>query len=244
MKNARRGSVLMEMVVVLPIYLILFGGVCIVGELLAKSIQVSFGDRTAAHDVQSNSGGWNEIVSSVLNLELDNPICELYEYYADQDFQGPWALCAGAKATDRYTTFDGPRNQLRFSERFVNNATEEASIPGLAQAPWNQGTVDIVSKDIPEDKDKKNARKYNYYTYKRVRYSSGDLKKIYRAMPESPEEAGRLVDAMSLSASWKRGVVDESYPNTGGDESNHKTNPPKLENREYHRYGTFVSWSE
>ena len=41
MRMSERGSVLMELIVVFPIYLVLFGGVFMIGDMLVKSIRLA-----------------------------------------------------------------------------------------------------------------------------------------------------------------------------------------------------------
>lgn len=251
MNDAKRGSVLMELIVVFPIYLILFGGMFMVGALLIRTLQLPSAERVVAHDVQSESGGWDWIKGkdnpreTILQGEGDNPVPDKYSYYADENFSGPWAFCAGSKVLDKYKT-EGmrlPRGQLRFADRFIGNSTQHQG-ENIGTHPWREGVLEIASKA------KSSIRAYNYYTYKRVRYSSGDIEKIYRAMPGSAADSGRLVDARADFASWKKYVVDETRPEIGNDESNGvngspKNGPPEnLKPREYIRYAQFVTWSD
>lgn len=261
--NMRRGSILMEFIVVFPIYLILFAGLFMLGDMLLRPLWLAEADRVAAHDVGEVdwSGGapltlnWNVLYAKtvskesetdgMMNTDQDNVSSSSYTHYADPSFEGPWSLGAGAKALDDYSLFELTRGQLAsvdallpVDEQYKNKTADFATL-------LNGDRVTIYSKD------RSNGRVYNYYTYKRAKYKQTDLEKTYRAMPtkdDGPDHAGRLVDAVAANASWNTKVWREKYAELGvngedGETSNDRTGPRTLKRREYQRYNQFVQWS-
>ena len=247
----KRGSVLMEFIIVFPIYLVLFGGVFMIGDMAIKTTRLASADRTRSFDVAAkppansiDSTGWQAIKEYLFHptvIQEDNVSEVSYRYHVQgSGFLGPWTATVGAKAKDSYRLAPWTRGWLKFTNYFFEDTVGEGLNDGSMLSLLNDSRVAMFSKD--ENK----TRKYNYYTYRRTRdYVDSELRKRYRAMPESLNDAGRLVDGVGDNSSWKRYVQKESYPDVGNDLNNERSGAmPSLTSREYTRYRQFESWSE
>ncbi len=245
----RRGSVLMEFLIVFPIYLVLFGGVFMIGDIAIKSTRLAAADRTRALDMEATSqgnhmisAGWNRIRRLLFPstaIGEDDVHEENYRYYSNPNFSGPWTVAVGAKVRDEYRLAPWTRGWLAYPDWFISTAT------GAGQANGNMGALLARSRVAMYAKDVNDARYYNYYTYRRARiYTSGQLKSLYRAMPDNLSEAGRLVDSAAGSASWNT-MADEDWPSVGSDNGNGWRGAlPGLTGRKYERYRQFREWSD
>lgn len=247
----KRGSVLMEFIIVFPIYLVLFGGVFMIGDMAIKTTRLASADRTRSFDVAAkppantiDSTGWQAIEEYLFPstvIQEDNVSEISYRYHVQgSGFLGPWTATVGAKAKDSYRLAPWTRGWLKFTNYFFEDTVGEGLNDGSMLSLLNDSRVAMFSKD--EDK----TREYNYYTYRRTRdYVDSELRKRYRAMPESLEDAGRLVDGVADNASWKRFVRKEAYPDVGDDTGNRRSDSmPSLASREYKRYRQYELWSE
>lgn len=268
-----RGSVLMEFIIVFPIYLVLFGGVFMVGDMLVKATRLASADRVLAFDIEgdANARGWPHAVggrnpdgtmkksyeSEVLfpnsqtdgdneDLVLENDALKLTRY-ANSSFKGPWSVAVGTRTKDRYRLSPWTKGWLNFALGSFDRSIHAPDMPNddISRPLYGGSRYEICSKD-----SRQTYRTYSYYTLRRVRNYSNDesnneMKNRYRAMPDSLEEAGRLVDRkVPDNPSWMVGVRDEPWPNVADDEAISRSDPPSLTPREYTRYGQFVTWSE
>ena len=117
----RRGSVLMEFIIVFPIYLILFAGTVAIGDMLIHSNRLVSADRVLATEVDGHGGGsvsrtsaWNTMVQMAFHpgVEIgddggnqDVLSKSMAPHYADAT--GPWSVCALATAHDGYKLLAG-----------------------------------------------------------------------------------------------------------------------------------------
>ena len=260
----RRGSVLMEFIIVFPIYLVLFGGVFMVGDMSLRSIMLAPAERVAAHDVQKDAGGWNYVDQNWWAMRglFKKPQYgtthetltkeKISEFYADLKVQGPWSLRAASKAGLEFSY--GKRNIVRswlgFADHSLSDMTQ-TSRSWHRPDHWLENLEDssrilIHSKTYSD----KNKEKFNYLTLKRARY---DGKMTWR---DNRLPANVLVDAAYPDSRWHKEVYAEKYhydkyaANSDG-EKHQKSN---IDNRhepagsgrsvEYQRYSQFVSWSE
>lgn len=126
----------MEFIIVFPIYLVLFGAVFAIGDMLIHSNRLASGDRINAFDVEGWNDGsaWRFFSSHV--FDAGREVDELgYRQdslsrtnggrsgciYADLD--GAWTVCAGSQVTDQYRLpAGGALGQLLYADRFFNQA--------------------------------------------------------------------------------------------------------------------------
>lgn len=253
----RRGSVLMEFIIVFPIYLVLFGGVFMIGDMVIKTARLASAERTRAFDIaaddRANSNadaGWNairELLFPPVAGDAEDKITEKpapVRYHAQgTEFRGPWTVSVGSKIQDAYKLPAWTRGWLKFAHWFFADATgdaDELDTGDNVMLPLLNGrSAMIFSKNWNKGVE------YNYYTYRRTRdYTSSDLPKMYRAMPRAFEDAGRIVDAKAKDASWNKFVFRESFPALDDTGNIRSVAMPELSRREYLRYPQFERWSE
>lgn len=259
-KRHNRGSVLMEFIIVFPIYLVLFGGVFMVGDMLVKATRLASADRVLAFDIEgTGDAGWKfavngEAVKSYMSKVLfpnsqadgDNEDlvleseAEKLTRYADKDFKGPWSVAVGTRTFDRYRLSPWTKGWLNFAFGFFDDSIHAPDMPhdDISRPLYGGNRYAISSKGV--------TRTCSYYTLRRVRnYDNNDLKNRYRAMPENLADAGRIVDAVvSKNPSWNVGVWHEPWADVHGDDGIGRSPPPTLTSREYERYSQFATWSE
>ncbi len=248
-----RGSVLMEFIIVFPIYLVLFGGVFMIGDMAIKTTRLASADRTRAFDVAAtprtgqgvdNSLGWYQIKDKLFppsTVHVDDVKNEWYRHYGDphKSFKGPWTVTVGAKVRDEYKLAPWTKGWLAFAKYFLGDATStDFSHLGEIGSLMDGGQVAMYAKDINTPIFK------NYSSFRRTRfYDSAKLKQRYRAMPLQLRDAGRLVDGVAGSASWNT-MAGEEWPEVGTGTDAWTGRMPSLSSREYTRYSKFKTWSE
>ena len=226
----RRGSVLMEFIIVFPIYLILFAGTVMVGDMLIHSNRLVSADRVAAFGVEGwAASGWNRVTSSVFH-----PQTEIADDGSRQDVlsqntarhyaevSGPWTVCAAATAQDSYKPLaGGTLGQLLGARVLLNDAAGPLS--GDLRA-WKAGRgVTMHSKGTDVEKC--------FYVLKRRRGMS-----LWRDM----------VSGLLLNDWWLGEVVNERW----FDESTIENGVGRCEHAEYmniasyFRYGWPAGWQE
>ena len=253
------GSVLMEFIIVLPIYLVLMGGVFMVGDMLVKATRLASADRVLAFDIEGTGNrGWPFVVegstlrsnlSTVLFPNSQDPDSdnedlvlepdESLTRYADRNFNGPWSVAVATRTKDRYKLSPWTKGWLNFAIGFFDRSVHAPDMPSdnVSRELYGGNRHDIFAKYC--------IREYSYYTLRRVRnYNTDDLNNLYRAMPQSLADAGKLVDGVGDGAAWCRGVRAEPWPNVEEDKDIPRSSPLSLTPREYNRYPQFVTWSE
>lgn len=223
---SKRGSVLMEFVVVLPLYLLFMGSVFVVGEMAMKAIHLSSADRARCHE--AGDSDWSSgVFTASRTLQFVEGFVDavsgggIYRV-ADTGIAGPFSQLVSGKATDRYSLPVWTRGWLQYPAR----------VAGIVDT-WGQ-VKPIVSKDVSD-----HVRAYNFYTLMRVPKSRG---RGYRAW-SAKELSG-------LDGKWSD-VYGEEYANAdanrldrsgGADGQDPRSEPNKKD--EYHRFDWFVDWSE
>ena len=260
----RRGSVLMEFIIVFPIYLVLLGGVFMVGDMSLRSIMLAPAERVAAHDVQKDVGVWNYVeqnwwAMSGLFKKPENGTTretltkeKVSEFYADLMVQGPWSLRAAVKAGLEFSY--GKRNIVRAWLGFADHSLSDMT---QTRRSWHRPdhwleALEDSSRILIHSKtyNTENKEKFNYLTLKRTRY---DGRMTWR---DNRLPANVLVDAAYRDARWHAQVYEEKYhydnyaANREGEEHqesnvNHRHEPAGRGSlAEYQRYTQFVRWSE
>ena len=234
-----------------PIYLVLIGGVFMIGDMAIKTTRLASADRTRAFDVAAtvrsgqnadDSLGWAKIkdyLFPVTSIREDDVRNEWYRHYSSPTFKGPWAVAVAAKVRDQYRLAPWTKGWLAFTKRFLADATRtNFSILEEMGGLMDGGNVVMYAKE-------RNTPIYNNYsTYRRARfYDTAKLKKRYRAMPQYLRDAGRLVNDAAGRAAWNT-MTDEPWSNIGSTLNTWNGQLPNLTSREYSRYGQFKTWSE
>lgn len=269
MRSSKTGSVLMEFVIVLPIYLILLGFVFMVGEMSLHGVHLaSSGDRTIAV-TQGGDGywdsGWNlnaaesEIaraispssnhVNQALNYREEGVSANVSRFKREvagkvenPGFAGSWSWLVASTLRDEYTLTPWTRGMVKTwanMERMVK----------MTEPPESLGSDTVLSKLFSgvglgrismTSKDLGTVNSYAYYTL--MRNNKG--RKSYRSSGH-----GGLVDAAGKGGSWYSCVYDEEWGSeikpdgmTGVDRG--APGVVKGSCDFYERYQKFVDWSD
>ena len=154
----------MEMIVVFPIYLVIFGGLFMLGDMLIKVARLPSAERSVAFEL---GGGYslrdvirNKLYHADKEVNDDGLVADqimddddmkpgLSEYYADMSIEGPFSLRAAVKLKDGYyLPGGGTRGQLAFADWFFNTSAGAAQATGdMATMLNSSGRVDLRSKD-------------------------------------------------------------------------------------------------
>ena len=249
MMKTRRGSVLMEMIVVFPIYLVLFGGVFMIGHMCIRPIRLSSADRTSAFDLGRVDGkrpGWPFVVEGLFHPDKevadkggrtdDLQVGNESEFYADTRVQGPFSARTAVTVLDNYRLpAGGARGQLAYAswffERQPGAPQEDEWLAGILSG----GSVEMRSKPWWDEG-------YNYYTLRRVRYPN-DSKHTWR---DNARPISDIVNARADKAHWYVDVYGERFQGSVGNQSskgnfNLAADGPK--DVKYERYPKFREWS-
>ena len=239
-----RGSILMEFVLVLPIYFVLFGYVLLLGDLGLKTIALATGDRDAAMDAGDRWGysysvfDGNQIEGSGLRPAQSATL------RADKGFNGAWSWQAAGISKFTYRMPGWMSGLLVYPYLRYGNATSDGALPVLSRG----GSIELRSKDIDnvwDDRDRK-AKIYNYYTLKRTELARAD--EAYRNW--APNQLVSMGEG--LMQHWEKGVFAEPYANSSGEKldsggwSQGADELPSQPNgvSKYERYDQFVTWSQ
>lgn len=136
----RKGSVLMEFVIVLPVYLLFFAGVLTIGDILMKTARLSAADRTAvlmeAHEETPAADPlWNRMARMLFPGDRRYPNRPLWykdditvtafqdvlsrgtrHHLADPAFSGAWSWQVAGTVTNLYALAPQTRAMMQFFE--------------------------------------------------------------------------------------------------------------------------------
>lgn len=248
-----RGSVLMEFIIVFPIYLVLFAGVFMVGDILVHTARLPSAERTLAFGVQDdpvkllswdlvknvlfrNSGDRREISDAGAQQDaLSDARTPSTWYAADRTVDFPFTLRAAVKVRDDYLLpAGGVAGQLMSANWFLGEGIKQTSpLDGDVLSLAGGNRVSMYSKS-----ESGGRVRYNYYTLKRTRYPGTETWRDNRRY------ASDLLAHSGKKQVWRQ-MRDERFHETVNDETNDKNQGAYWTERcEYQRYGRFVTWSE
>lgn len=231
------GSVLMEFVIVLPIYICLFGMLFLIGDMGLKVAALAVGDRAAAFDAGDRSGSL--FLPFSLNQWIEDrflPTFSSKTFRADENFRGSWSWQAAGTSSFEYRLqmWGGKLLEypyLRYMQGGVGSGDDLGTLV-------NGGTVTLKSKD------RSSVRVYNYYTLKRTELARDDA--AYRNW--SPNQL--VSSANGIIQHWYENVRCEEYANSGPQKLEESTQdndelPSTVDGRsEYRRFIPFMIWSQ
>ena len=234
------GSILMEFVLVLPLYITLLGGMFLIGDIGLDAIRVSVGDRDAALDAGDRIGRSIEpFKAKQMGQEGYNVTVRSRTYRADESFQGAWSWLAAGRSYSSYKLRAG--GSILISYPFLHYG-DSSSGGGLLSTLVGGGSVTFHGKDFSLNVG--TVRSYNYYTLKRT-----DLARSNNAYRNW--DSDRLVLFSEGKQYWDGKVYEETFADANGenlDLSGQSANDtlPDVPNGagEYGRYSQFVEWSE
>ena len=252
--KSSRGSVLMEFVMVLPIYLLFMGMIFLLGEMGVKTLWLTSADRSSAFDT-GRAGDWEADAHGRVAQdqfepgEAGNLTCWGNTYRTNaQTFNGAWSWLASGMSTYKYALPSWTHSWLSYPHHVfsVTTGTDPESIGGvLGKLLYGgAGAFDfIVSKET--------SRRYTYYTLKRTELSRD-------------EDAYRYWDPKYLTASdlknkkqgtgivWYDKIFDEAYAESShtavdgllGAAQEKDTFDGRAKRSDYDRFGMFMIWSQ
>lgn len=255
MKAGRRGSVLMELIVVFPIYLVLFGGLFMIGDLLIKVARLPSAERSVAFELGDVANLRTEIRTRLYHDDrevndrgeaadlIDADTADkpgLSEYYADASVEGPFSLRSAVKLKDGYYLPGGvTRGQLAYADWFFGDTVGAERASGdMATMLDGTSRVNLRSKDNSAGR----VRYYNYYTLKRYRAGGAN----WRANGRNASDL--LVNLEGRTQHWQD-VSEEAYHYDDNAQELDRENEPTAaaaarSDAEYVRYGQYVNWSD
>ena len=191
---SRCGSVLMEFVIVLPIYLVLFGGIFMVGDISIHSIRLASADRTAAFDIQNEGANGFEMTRDIEFGRTNVIVRGLHEW--------------GGLNTLRESADDNTdQNSLSFSSKSAWYASN-------VQCPWSVRVAATVVDNykLPVGGTMGRLAAADYWLYSGTRQYGGRLHS-----EEDPSFFGRLVSnqrvaILSKDARW---LIDHANARAG-----------------------------
>lgn len=265
-----RGSVMMEFIVVMPIYLVLFGGTCAIGDMLVHSGRLLSADRFSAFFAdhgdksQDTVRGWVETMfkqvpkkkgdkwgddevdangrkRNILTIDSD-------WHYADST--APWSVCAAAKTTDLcYIGAGSGIAQLVVGKHWIETGTGKTDTGDFWHDFAQNGFKTLFSRPGVDQ----NGYKYSYYVLKRKRYFNvdGSKKDSWREVPESSLMKRKYSGHEYGNSAWYDEVCNEGWFDASsiGDNGYHTDNIPHCPEAGanaywYNRYDQFVTWSK
>lgn len=238
--HRKRGSILMEFVLVLPLYIALLGGMFLIGDIGLNAIRVSVGDRDAALDAGDRIGrSVKSFKAKQMGGEGDNVTVRSRTYRADENFQGSWSWLAAGRSYFSYKLRAGGSILISYPFLYYGDSSSGG---GLLSRLVGGGSVTFHGKDFSLNAGA--VRSYNYYTLKRTDLARS--KSAYRNW-----DSDRLVLFSEGKQYWDGKVYGETFAETSGeslDSSSQSADDtlPDVTNGagEYGRYSQFVEWSE
>ena len=220
----RAGSVLMEFMLVLPVYLLLMGMAFSLGEMGAKAISLAHGDRVLSHSVDGSAAGalpslmrslmfpqdmiayGDDISLSAMQDDIRNA---KNTYRADEGFKCAWSWQTAGKAGDDYALPPWTRGWLQYPHAHYSSTTGDSS--GADDGAFGDLLpVGSLGRTLIESKETEGRiRVYNYYTLKRTALGA----KGYRRWkgPALLRTAG-----FTGGPNWNEKVYREKYADADG----------------------------
>lgn len=243
--HCRRGSILMEFVLVLPIYIFLFGALYLLGDMGLNAIRIAVGDRVLAMDAGDKEGFTHlPFREKQMCEEASKTSPEFRTYRADEGFEGSWSWQAGGKMSFAYKLPSYGGGLVAYPYLLYG---ETSSHEGALGTLVGGKSVVFHSKDNSLGA---RLRIYNYYTLKRTDIARDPM--AYRNWDSQNDTSKSLLMASSKRRQyWYSKVYDEKYADPVADNLDHsrQTGRDELPDRpsgrkEYKRYPMFVTWSQ
>lgn len=264
----RRGSVMMEFIIVMPIYLVLFGGTCAIGDILVHSGRLLSADRFSAffadYPDRQSVERW---VSSMFRQPGVSAKWENWDYeraangnmlnrmegridsewhYADAT--APWSVCAAAKTTDDfYMAAGGGVAQVVAGKYWIEQGTGREDTTDFWADFSRRGYKTLHSRPGVE-----NGRyERSFYILKRRKFAAGRELRTWRDVPASSlmvRKRGTNWLTDHGNSAWEDEVFGEGWFSASsiGDHGVKTAKPCPEANASaywYRRYSIFTTWS-
>jgi len=238
----RHGSILMEFVLVLPIYIALLGVLFLLGDIGLSAIRISSGDRDVAMDAGDRDGySLDQFKERQMGVEEKRNISSVNSrtYRADESFQGAWSWQSAGRMYFSYKLRSWGSALVSYPFLHYGGSTSGG---GVLATLVGGGNSEFHSKDFSVGDGP--VRAYNYYTLKRTDLARSES--AYRNW-----SSDRLVLFSEGRQIWDGKVYDEAFADASGDnlDSSSQSADDVLPDvpdgaGEYKRYQKFVEWSE
>lgn len=241
----KRGSILMEFVLVLPIYLLLLGALFLIGDMGLNAIRIALGGRILAMDSLDKAGfSLTPFLSRQMRDEASKASFSSRTYRADEDFDGSWSWQAAGRMYFTYKLPSYGGGLISYPYLHYGDVTSGS---GILETLVGGKTVTFHSKDISLGA---RTRLYNYYTLKRTDLARDP--QAYRNWDSHGDTSiSLLMDSSSGDKYWYRCVYKEEYadPKPESLDMSSQTGRDGLPDqpsgrKEYTRYPMFVTWSQ
>ena len=265
MGGARTGSVMMEFLLVLPVYFALLGGTFAVGDLLMRSISLTYADRLRAmspdeFEARSERAITHELVpffcfeddENMQSTKSDMVIPDGKTLRADEKFAGAWSWQSAGKVRDRYVAPMWTRSWIGFPEKQFEAAMSKANtlVQGKNLSEMLKDGLDVVSMDTERE------RHYNYYTLKRTMLGRTSYRSWHpKNLTNVPVDYNNVTfeDAIPVwGATWFKNVYREPFADSDPGKLDNLKSEQKADElpeepnwrTEYSRFPTFMLWSQ
>ena len=238
--DSRRGSILMEFVLVLPIYIFLFGALYLLGDMGLNAIRISTGDRDAAMDAGDRAGhSMGQFLAQEMRDEALKTSYNSQTYRADEGFKGAWSWQAAGRSLFAYRLRSYGDGLIAYPFLHYGGSSSGGGILGTLVGG---GLVVFHSKDYSLSNK---VRAYNYYTIKRT-----DLAREPNAYRNWQEKC-LTAPSSGLEQYWYSCVYKEAFSDPVADHleqsdsqgSDQLPSPPGGRD-EYNRSGILVRWCQ
>ena len=251
----RRGSVLMEFIIVFPIYLILFAGTVSIGDMLIHSNRLVSADRVLATEVDGHDGGtvsgtsaWSTMVQMAFRpgVEIaddgedqDTLSKNTDAHYADET--GPWSVCALATAQNSYKMLAGGTLGQLLSARMLVGGGGSDILDEFA------GGVNMVSKDTRNVMSFYTLKRRDHYKQRNEERKGTNLH--INPDPRNWRERDRdYVSSLLRNKYWSFEVEKEGWHSAatinGGAQTCSEAPTDRKKIPDYERYDKFVELSD
>lgn len=255
--KSRNGSVLMEFLLVFPLYLTLMGGVFAIGDMLGKTIRLAAADRLMAmcpdsHAAESRyylnhklftQGAYTYLDDLALSAKIDVVNDYQKTYRTDENFQGSWSWQTAAQCVHQYALPPWTRGWLLFPVLNWNLSVGEDS--GFSQTILGKLlTVGSLIRVPMVSMEKRTVRAYYYYSLKRTKMGMDS----YRSWAPKNLTDSSFIEPV-FSAVWFNHVYGEPYADPNPellDNANQRADhlPSKSRRNDYVRFKMFMLWSQ
>lgn len=214
--SIRKGSVIMEFVIMLPFYLLLLGAAVLLGDVALRSIWVTHGDVLAGY-----SKGDNSTLADTYLRTVQLPMMTMYDYdvgglqsqdfvasdsacyRAKESFKGAWGWQTAGKVTDYYALPPWARAWLIYADETYRYGSHDGYEGDFALFLKNMvGRQPIISRE--EEK-----RKFRAYSLMRTAKARNLSQPYRRWKAQDLSDCGTL--GAVTSSHWYKNVLDEPF---------------------------------
>ena len=226
----RSGSIMMEFVLVLPIYMILLGLLFLWGDMGLKAIYLSFGDRCVAFDGTDRSGRSYDQFSAIEYISDALSAKSSKDYRVDTEVKGSWSAQYAGRTGYEYKIYSWMNGIIGYPlSQYGNNS------PGILEVLVNENSEHLDGKGMER------VRKYNSYTLRRTEL--GRNPSVCRNW-----DAKALLGYAGSKRGWEwsrdEKYADSSAANLESSNSSQDSTPSPKSLGRYKRYSQYDSWTE